>query len=85
MNIKSLHYLLQPLHLIRHLLFIIQIHSTFYKVLHSHFFLCVELKNRCKGCNIYYNYLKYKCLDDFKDVIEDVKDVKDVNFINLSL
>ena len=82
MIIKLLHYLLHPLHLISYLIFIILIHSAFLKILNSYFYSCVELENRCKGCNIYHNYLNYNNLKNKLDVIEDVKDVKDVISIN---
>lgn len=78
MIIKLLHYLLHPLHLILWFLLIIIIHSAILRILNSYFFLCVELENRCKGCNICYNYLKNNYLKNKLDVIEDVKDVKDV-------
>ncbi len=78
LNFKSLHFLLHPLHLILWLLLIIIIHSAILRILNSHFYSCVELENRCKGCNICYNYLNYNFLKNKIDVIEDVKDVKDV-------
>lgn len=40
MFFRYLNPLLRLLHLIWYLLFITQIHSTFYRILHSHFHLC---------------------------------------------
>jgi hypothetical protein len=78
MIINLLHYLLHPLHLILYLYFIILIHSALLRILNSYFYSCVELENRCKGCNNKRNLFNYNTLKIGLDVIEDVKDVKDV-------
>lgn len=63
-----LNHWLQPLQPFSYLYFILITHSVFNRILHSYFFLCVELENYRNGCNQAINKFKINYLHSFKVV-----------------
>jgi hypothetical protein len=59
---NNLNHWLQPLQPFSYLLFIRITHSVFNRILHSYFFLCVELENYRNGCNQAINKFKINYL-----------------------
>ena len=68
-----------------HLIFILIINSVLNRILHSYFFLCVELKNYRNGCNQAVNKLKFNYLQ-FDEVVTEVATVvtKSHNYIQIN-
>jgi hypothetical protein len=60
---NSLNHWLQPLQPFSYLYFILITHSVFNRILHSYFFLCVELENYRNGCNQPLNKFNINCLN----------------------